>query len=272
MALRITVDVFSGRQNPVIVLDDDAAREVLARTQPADRLKRGETKPPPESILGYRGIVVEQVETRPAEGLPDRFRIVDGKLLGSKLAHRPADPGLEAFICGSTGPLRLAQLDDDTMAMIRRLIEQRRGLELKWPPIKWPTRVTCRCAPLYEPDWWNDGGQKQFNNNCYNYSTNHRTDTFAQPGRASGQMYPHPIACSGVRPAAIRDDLIDSPRDFHWYRKGRNGRWTHKPGGTAVTNLDNSGNVITDPRTADRGAYTDFCTFMTVMHGHIRLR
>ena len=30
-----------------------------------------------------------------------------------------------------------------------------------------------------EPSWWNDGGQKQFANNCYNYSTNYRTDTFA---------------------------------------------------------------------------------------------
>jgi hypothetical protein len=37
--------------------------------------------------------------------------------------------------------------------------------------------------------------------------------------------------------------------------------WTHKPGQTAATNLDNSGNVITDPRTANRGVYTDFCGF-----------
>ncbi len=58
--------------------------------------------------------------------------------------------------------------------------------------------------------------------------------------------------------------------DFHWYRKGRNGSWSHKPGSTAVTNLDNSGNFITDPRTADRGGYTSFCTFMTVMHGHVK--
>jgi hypothetical protein len=99
-----------------------------------------------------------------------------------------------------------------------------------------------------------------------------------------------------VRPAAVADDLIDSPLannrcakeghlvalvvwpgawpngDYHWYRKGRNGLWTHKPGPTAVTNLDNSGNLIADPRTADRGPYTQFCTFMVVMHGHIKIR
>jgi hypothetical protein len=292
MALRIIVDVFSGRPNPVITLDDEAAREVIERIRPAERLKRDEVEPPPESIVAYRGIIIEQVGPTIADDLPERFRIVDGKLFGAKLAHRPADLGVEEFICGSTGPIRLAQLPEDLMTIIRQLIEQRRGIVFKWPPKKWPIRVTCRCAPVYEPDWWNDDGQKQWNNNCYNYATNYRTDTFAQPGLASGQMYPYPIACSGVRPAAIRDDLIDSPGadgrcpdeghlvalvvgpgwDFHWYRKGRNGRWTHKPGGTPVTNLDNSGNIITDPRTADRGAYTDFCTFMTVMHGHIKIK
>ena len=38
--------------------------------------------------------------------------------------------------------------------------------------------------------------------------------------------------------------------DYHGYRLDENGMWTHKPGGTNATNLDNSGNVITDPRTA----------------------
>ena len=47
--------------------------------------------------------------------------------------------------------------------------------------------------------------------------------------------------------------------DFHWYRKDRGGKWSHKPGGTEATNLDNSGNPIADPRTADRGPYTVFC-------------
>jgi hypothetical protein len=57
MALRITIDVFSGRPNPVIALDDDASREVAERIRPADRLKRDEAKPPPESLLGYRGMI-----------------------------------------------------------------------------------------------------------------------------------------------------------------------------------------------------------------------
>jgi hypothetical protein len=52
---------------------------------------------------------------------------------------------------------------------------------------------------------------------------------------------------------------------------GRDGRWSHKPGNWPVTNLDNAGQPILDPRTANRGRYTDFCCFMVVMHGHVRI-
>ena len=157
------------------------------------------------------------------------------------------------------------------------------------PKVRWPVRPVCACGPLYEPLWWNVPPRQPYNN-CYNYGTNVRTNTFAQPGRAAGAMY-SALTCASVTPAAVADELIDSPgadnkcpkeghlvalvvapgRDYHWYRKGRNGRWSHKPGNTPVTNLDNSGAIIVDPRNADRGPYTDFCTFMVVMHGHVRI-
>jgi hypothetical protein len=53
--------------------------------------------------------------------------------------------------------------------------------------------------------------------------------------------------------------VIEPLEDYHWYRRDRDGRWSHKPGTDPATNLDNSGNVIVDPRTADRGPYTVFC-------------
>jgi hypothetical protein len=52
--------------------------------------------------------------------------------------------------------------------------------------------------------------------------------------------------------------------DYHWYRLDTNTNgsfqqlWSHKPGSTQATNLDSSGNEITDPATADRGDYTIF--------------
>jgi hypothetical protein len=168
------------------------------------------------------------------------------------------------------------------------------GVEWVWPwwlhlPWPWIDRCACACAPLYEPAWWNVPA-RQPRNNCYNYATNYRTDTFAQPGKAAGSEYAS-LTCHDVSQAALADDLIAAPSaenvcpaeghlvalvvapgyDFHWYRKGRDGMWTHKPGGTPVTNVDNAGHAIPDPRTADRGPYTDFCGFMIVMDGHIKI-
>lgn len=51
--------------------------------------------------------------------------------------------------------------------------------------------------------------------------------------------------------------------DFHWYRRDNKGTciWSHKPGQTRATNLDDAKRVITDPRTADTGVY-EFVCFM----------
>jgi hypothetical protein len=292
MALRITVDLFSGRSNPVLELDGIEAEEVLARLRPARKLDADELRPLPESRLGYRGLLIEQTG-RPAKGLPRVFRLANGDLIGPRLSHRPADEHVEDFVGGATGLIRRLPLGPQFAAFFAR---EREGLSetrarYQVGRARRPAPAGCKCAPLYEPAWWNDGGPRQYNNNCYNYATDYRTDTFAQPGLAAGAMYTA-LTCAAVRPAAVADDLLDRPGannrcpkeghlvalvvapgfDFHWYRKGRNGLWTHKPGGTPVTNLDNSGATIPDPRTADRGPYTDFCTFLVVMHGHIKIR
>ncbi|MGE5341164.1 MAG: hypothetical protein ACM3SY_06745 [Candidatus Omnitrophota bacterium] len=135
-------------------------------------------------------------------------------------------------------------------------------------------------TPPYSPNYWNDQNGIQYNNNCYNYANNKRTDTFAQPGLGGGDMY-HSIDCAEVTRGAITDGLekttatavptggktkialvIWPPEiDFHWYRQDSNGKWSHKPGGTMATNRDNSGNIIANPETANRGPYTIFCGY-----------
>ena len=281
--------MFSGRENPVIELSGKKAREALKRLQPERKLKRSEKRLPQQPTLGYRGMVIEQIGPL-TKKLPRVFRFAHGDMFGPRLAHRASDEAFEDFVCGSTGKpigIRGKKLE----IVLRKEIRRFREVRLLWPIVKpyWPLRIKCRCAPLYEPKWWNVP-QRQPYNNCYNYGTNYRTDTFAQPGRAANAQYTA-LTCTSVKAAAIKDELINwstannrCPKeghlvalvvapgwDYHWYRKGRNGRWSHKPGGTAVTNLDNSGAIITDPRTADRGAYTNFCTFMIVKHGHIKI-
>jgi hypothetical protein len=293
MKLQITIDIFSGRENPVIELTGSEAQEAIDRLQPARKIERGEMGLPPIPTLGYRGLIVKQTD-EPVKGLPKSFRLAHGSMFGPRLAHRATDETFEDFICGSTGPIVKLDLGDKFPIFVKKEIKRFQEVRAKWPwegKIIWPPKLLCTCAPLYEPTWWNDAGQKQFNNNCYNYATNYRSDTFAQPGKAAGSMYAS-LTCGSVKPAAVKDELIDSPSannkcpaeghlvalviapgwDFHWYRKGRNGYWSHKPGGTPVTNLDNSGVTIPDPRTANRGPYTDFCTFMVVMHGHIKIK
>jgi hypothetical protein len=291
MPLAITLDIFSGRPNPTIVLRGAEEQDALERLQPARRLRKEERQPLPEGRLGYRGLFVEQIG-EPSKGLPVSFRIAGGVLFGPRLRHRAADEAFEEFVCGSTGPFRRLVPRPDSSTLFLEEIERFRRDWEEWRPPRpvWPARERCRCAPLYEPGWWNVPA-RQPGNNCYNYATDYRSDTFAQPGLAAGSMYTS-LQCAPVRAAGIKDELIDSPAannrcppeghlvalviwpngDFHWYRKGRNGYWSHKPGSTPVTNLDNGGVTIPDPRTADRGPYTDFCTFMTVMHGHIKIQ
>jgi hypothetical protein len=141
----------------------------------------------------------------------------------------------------------------------------------------------CCGAPGYQPGFWNDGATVQYDNNCYNYANNKRTDTFAQPGRAAGAQYKS-LFCDDVRAAAIADGLTALPdggtcggdcklalvtgeiypgrRDFHWYRQDADNTWSHKPGANTARNVDNSGQPIVDPQAANRDGYTDFCGYM----------
>ena len=142
---------------------------------------------------------------------------------------------------------------------------------------------TCKKPKLDNIEEWRRGDVMQYNNNCYNYACNKATGTYAQPGRAAGQIYTA-LRARPVLDAAMRDGLewlgnpapgefpktraclvalvVERDWDFHWYRLERNGRWTHKMGGFPSTEYDNSGNIITDPRLCDSGDYK-FVTFMS---------
>ena len=280
LKLEIEVDIFSGRKNPVVELEGEEAVQTLKRLEPVNELKKDQREMTPSSILGYRGLIVRQKDKGlKLKTLPRSFRVVHGKLFGPGLAHLAADENFENYFCGSKGPIRKLSIERNISDFVDK--ERTRSSQLskvfKTKRITWPARILCKCAPIYEPDWWNDGGQRQLNNNCYNYATNYRSDTFAQPGLAAGSMYTS-LSCAAVKPASVADALVDMPNannkcakdghlvalvvapgiDFHWYRKSINGLWTHKPGSTPATNLDNSGNIIPDPRTADRGPVHGF--------------
>ena len=58
----------------------------------------------------------------------------------------------------------------------------------------------------YNPGFWNNNATIRSRNNCYNYASDKRTDTFAQPGRGAGSMYKS-LTCNEVTRAALADGL-----------------------------------------------------------------
>jgi hypothetical protein len=67
--VKITIDIFSGRENPTVEFDGKELEDLRERLAPAGEAKRGAEVLPPMPTLGYRGLVVEQ-EGMPLEGLP----------------------------------------------------------------------------------------------------------------------------------------------------------------------------------------------------------
>jgi hypothetical protein len=302
MKLKITLDIFSGRPNPELIVDAAEAKKVLDTISPNGRMKKlSSNSLQAPSSLGYRGIIVEQLDKASKEH-PTRMHLTHDNMFGSESFSAMNGEALESFVFSKLGRFKAVPNKKEFKGYLEKEVKRfKKDWEIiarlpfpKWPPIIFNP---CQCAPDPDIAWWNDGGPIQSGNNCYNYASNYRTNTFAQPGRASGQQYTSLSGCTvgaGQRSAkdgAIADQLIDLPLadnkcpkkghlvalvvapnyDYHWFRKGPNGRWSHKPGGTQATITDNSNNLITDPRTADRGPYTQFCTFMQVLHGHIKI-
>ena len=147
----------------------------------------------------------------------------------------------------------------------------------------------CAGPPVYDPAKWNDGGTHEYGNNCYNYGCDLRLDNFAQPGNLTTGTVPADAQCTTIMPRALTDGLIPcidgrchpchhrvalvmAPGwDYHWFRQDADGMWSHKPGHDPATNLDFSGNPISNPETADRGPYTQFCGDLCVYKPKINL-
>lgn len=71
-------------------------------------------------------------------------------------------------------------------------------------------------APNYNPDRWNDSSLILWNNNCYNYANQKITNTFAQPGKASGNPITPPLTAAKTLSGAESDGLakMDVPETY----------------------------------------------------------
>lgn len=164
--------------------------------------------------------------------------------------------------------------------------------------------------PQYEPDRWNKRKELRETHNCFAYAMNVHDPKqvkdclldkncnvpFHQPGSASG----HPgfrtrrlKTCPDMVARLLGDNpsmkmttftgkcpphtskialVVDPDEDYHFFRQDSNGLWSHKPGGTAVTNVDANDKLIYDPLLASRDYrvsgskldYDTFCAYMCV--------
>jgi hypothetical protein len=305
--VRVTVDIFSGQPNPTWVLDDDEAKGFLDEiTESRNAIGESESG---YRGLGYRGMKIDLLagHLQDEYKIPSRFTIANGtakdeskgrkiaKGLVSKIqeyAKRNEDSKANNDAVFEHPFLEASKLESVIKTEMEKLPMAIEPLVLPFFPMTVKdcikTTVTTEACEIelawYLPGFWNDDTNVRWNNNCYNYATNRRTDTFAQPGRGGGG-YPwsDPISCGVIKAAAIKYDgahrrcecfpKSERPRylmalavwpgvDYHWYRKHIGGFWGHKPGSTEARNIDNSGLVIHDPEACDRGPYTDFCGYL----------
>lgn len=290
MMLRVTADIFSGEFNPSWMLDEQQSKAVLEEISE----NRAVVVEDASALggLGYRGMIIEAESDDITEkyNLKDSFMIATGtsadERAGTDLARQliegipvgkaelaerglPPDEELRGFLLEQVKAPRKVQLLTELDGI---MVHEEMPKDLK----KTCYYETCK----FNPGFWNNDNYVRRNNNCYNYARNKKTNTFAQPGRASG-AYPNPMKCDAVTKGALSDGahrrydcfpesersrwlmalVIWPGRDYHWYRKAREGFWGHKPGSTAAKNTDNSGRVISNPERCDRGPYTQFCGY-----------
>jgi hypothetical protein len=313
--IRVELDIYSGLPNPTWLLSKKEENELLDQLQANPSLVRPEESAP--LIGGYRGYILYVEDDRPLKrrgmSLPQCFRI--GGLAQDAASELwllgTSDPGqgasdvtkqraeedirqprlippalLPAPPVAPPGPaLRPPRLKDRNLRRERRsTLRGERGPDAsdQW----WTCDDTLLFADnYYYYAWWNRLNTRR-SNNCYNFSANRITNTFAQPGRVAGTPIRPPVTCSRMHDAMMADGhwidvgcflpgdppgnyataivaVATTPYedDFHLWRLMAPGVWAHKPGTLSATNRDFSGVAISEPFNCDRGPYTVFCGY-----------
>jgi hypothetical protein len=282
MSTKISLSIYSGRNNPQYSLSEEEEKEL------AERLKRLQRRHSarvydacPDGFGSFR--VISTIEERRSHFL-----------CGGGLVEFPLQP----FSYHDDGEIALFLLRIIPKKEIRgELVE---GLQashvvqrLFFRPMYSHTRsqpcglnMTSDAQP-YDPLWGSEGEYPFVSgticNNCYDYANNQKTRTRAQPGLGSGQLFDLIICDNIMQPygpinavgnAAVRDGLVKvknctdklgpgqgwyvalfidivNNEDYHWLKQDSSGCWSHKMGINAISNVDLYGEPIVDPETAN---------------------
>lgn len=293
--LQITGDVFSGRPNPSWVIEDEGKARSFLREAVSLRNALGAQNSEANGQLGFRGLAIEPM----ADDLARDFDLSGPLLLPATLAAAQGAQAegrnlIERLILEMPRSAAAAEATEEMGEPAKGMQEfllnllstgSRKTVQEEAGQSAAAAEIIAQAACSYElgaynPGFWNNDATTRQRNNCYNYASNKRTNTFAQPGRGCGAIY-RAFNCAELTRASLCDGLhhryvcfpdSERPRylvalviwpgqDFHWYRLNSEGFWSHKPGSTPVRNTDNSNRVITNPETCNRGPYTNFCGY-----------
>jgi hypothetical protein len=309
--ITVELDIFSGNPNPRWKLTPKEESELIARVMAEPSL----TSPPKSAGgLGYRGFTISADNKSKSvfekSGLPSMFYIESKESLDTQLAlinsidaekitsDEVRQVALDSMITTNRAwadywrtHTSIDSLSSDTPAT--EGFEPSNDFKPNAPADATPPTegAALVCGPLVllsdtDFSFWN-GGSVIRKNNCYNFASAYRSNTFAQPGRKSGVMWNTLADCSyapgtvsyGAEADGFTTTCWDSVNelytclvmwpnnDYHWYRLCANSHWCHKPGQTAARNYDNSGNWIADPATCNRGPYTLVCSYRYFKYG-----
>jgi hypothetical protein len=267
MSVTVTLHVFSGRPDPSWELTAEQSAELVERIA---RLSRTTLLKPP-GMLGvgtYRGFSLDAVrEPTLQPHIHVHGAIVD---LDRFSVNRVTDDGtLEHWLLETAGN----NVEDVVRSYVAGEIDTAVGRDIH------AQLARILAEPPFDPGKWNYNPTITRQNNCYNYANDKIRSSFAQPGRGSGQVFTA-FSCANVQDASRRDGQVrvssvsSTPAqghfialvmwpgvDYHWYRRDSSGTWSEKRGETPCKNRDESGRIINDPQTCDRGAYTEFCAY-----------
>jgi hypothetical protein len=270
--LHVELDVFSGRPNPKWTLTSSEELELVDRIM-ADKSAIRKVDDV-ESILGYRGMVISAADSSGSDrlsalALPKSFRVRQQTMLDVSSVT-------ERWLLATQGSEDLSQgvrAHSEASVSSAPLVSQSPQAGANSGSVAPAAACVIWWTSNSDFSFWNSNPTLS-TNNCYNFASNLATNTFAQPGRGSGTIFSS-LTVSNIKSAMYRDGYKSScsgnnfkvylviwpGNDFHFYREvadaaGGAKRWAHKPGATPARNYDNSGIVISNPVTCNRGPYT----------------
>ena len=202
----MTLVIYSGRPDPVWTIRPrhesfKEMKKLLDSAIATHNTYRHKNMPPK---LGYKGFLVQQPNDEQALLIVGRETVALQKLL---LDTMPEDvmpdalrqKVLQAIHSGAVS----ANVPDES-----KVASQQETSQIPSKRDKADAKKILHYAPKFNPARWNNYDLIRLNNNCYNYCMDHITNSYAQPGYASGHPIGPGITVQDVLLALESDGLV----------------------------------------------------------------